>query len=65
MEYCESLEISKNGVITLNADEAFSYELGWTVNLQIAKVLAVRLSLGSKHNVVQSLDRTDDKAICR
>jgi len=30
LEYCENLEISKNGIITLNADEAFSYELGWT-----------------------------------
>jgi hypothetical protein len=29
-EYCERLEISKNGIITLSADEAFSYELYWS-----------------------------------
>ncbi|MDR2546826.1 MAG: hypothetical protein LBC96_04850 [Lachnospiraceae bacterium] len=33
LEYCESLEIAKNGIITLNADGAFSYELYWSGKL--------------------------------
>ena len=42
LEYCENLEISKSGIITLNTDEAFSYELGGSGNFTLGSTSFIR-----------------------
>ena len=40
--YCENLEITKNGVVTLNIDSAFSYELGNATGKSVGSTSFIR-----------------------